>query len=353
MTKVFDHSSPSHSNVLDGAVREIIPNSTSPFQGITIATIVKAVRAFVLSQVSGCSDVVFGVTTWGRNAPGSENVMGSCMDTIPMRVHLQSGMLPLALLTLVQQQTIASLPHEMFGYQRIVDLCTNWRPWERLSSILLYQNLDEDIEAFSLGESHIQVNELRSQSDRADLAVYSRPHGEGIWLEINYNESLIPAKFACALLNSLVSAVQVLGDLSSTTLAPHCLGFRIPLNIETKRTPAAPHFETFETIDDELYEEVQEAVAEAWSRCFKRGIRTDIKDMDKSVPFFEIWGSPLAAYSLMISYRGRGIQVDVEDIFNHPTEELQEQFLYKILCNRNSLTDRLERGEDGVSSRVR
>jgi aryl carrier-like protein len=160
MTRIINHTSPSHSHVLDGAVRKIVPSFRSQFPGITIATVIKAAWAVVLAQTSACSDVVFGVTTWGRNAPGGENVMGSSMDTVPVRVNLQPELEPLDLLGEVQQQAIETIPHEMFGYQRIVDLCTNWRSWERLSSILMYQNLEQDIGNFPLNDGHIQVSEL-------------------------------------------------------------------------------------------------------------------------------------------------------------------------------------------------
>jgi aryl carrier-like protein len=313
MTRIINHSSPSHSHVLDGAVREIIPSFKSQFLGITIATVIKAAWAIVLSQIFGCSDVVFGVTTWGRNAPGGENVMGSCMDTIPVRVNLQPNLSPLDLVNKVQQQAIESIRHEMFGYQRIVDLCTDWRSWERLSSILLYQNLDQDIGSFPLNDGHIQVSELRSQSDRADLAVYSRPHGDGIWVEINYNTSLVSNPYAAALLTNLVSTLQNLGDPTSTSIPRPCATYRTPINIQTKLTSQRVVFDRFEEPHHDRYEEAEKLVADAWTECLMESSYTKTTVGDKSVPFYELWGSPLAAYALKEFWKRRGIQIEVED----------------------------------------
>lgn len=328
MTRIIDHCSPSYSHVLDGAVKEIIPSFQSQFPGITIATVIKAAWATILSQISGCSDVVFGVTTWGRNAPGGENVMGSCMDTIPVRVNLQPNLSPLDLVRRVQQQAIESIPHEMFGYQRIVDLCTDWRSWERLSSILLYQNLDQDIGSFPLNDGHIEVSELRSQSDRADLAVYSRPHGDGIWVEINYNTSLISNPFASAVLTSLVSAIQSLGDPTSISIPIPCATYRTPIDIQTKITSQTVASENSEELHHDRYEKAEKLVAEAWAECLMESSDTKTIVGDKSVPFYELWGSPLAAYALKEFWERRGIQIEVEDLYNHPTAYLQEQLLH-------------------------
>lgn len=49
---------------------------------------------------------------------------------------------------------------------------------------------------------------------------------------------------------------------------------------------------------------------------------------DKAVPFNELWGSPLAAYALGEFWGRKGIQIEVEDLYNHPTAYLQEQLLY-------------------------
>jgi hypothetical protein len=328
ITRIINHSSPSHSYVLDGAVREIIPSFKSQFPGITIATVIKAAWAVVLSQISGCSDVVFGVTTWGRNAPGGENVMGSCMDTIPFRVDLQPDFLPLDLVNKVQQQAIESIPHEMFGYQRIVDLCTDWRSWERLSSILLYQNLDQDIGSFPLNDGHIEVSELRSQSDRADLAVYSRSHGDGIWVEINYNTSLVSNPFASAVLTNLVSTIQNLGGPTSSSIPRPCVTYRTPIDVETKITSQTVSFGNSEELQHDRYEKAAKLVADAWAECLMESSYTKATVDDKSVPFYELWGSPLAAYALKEFWERKGIQIEVEDLYNHPTAYLQEQFLY-------------------------
>lgn len=328
ITNIVKRPGPSHAHVLDGTVKEIIPNFKSAFPDITVATVIKAAWAVVLARVSGSLDVVFGVTTWGRNAPGGENVMGTCMDTIPMRMQLRHKILAFDLLKAVQQQSIESIPHEMYGYQHIVEHCTNWRPWERLSSIVMYQNLDEDIGTTSFDGGCIQADEIRFPSDRADLAVYSRPHGEGLWLEINYNEAIIPRDVSYSLLQTFTSAIKSFGGTPSHEPSWPSTDVHIPLMIECKTAPRANLPKACTMTDPDLQEKAQSAVRRVWDLCLGEHRDIGSGSRNKSVAFFEVWGSPLAAYTLAGHYRELGFPVTVEDIFNCPTAQSQEELLY-------------------------
>jgi hypothetical protein len=221
----------------------------------------------------------------------------------------------------------------MFGYQRIVDLCTDWRSWKRLSSILLYQNLDQDIGSFPLNDGYIQVSELRSQSDRADLAVYTRPHGDGIWVEINYNTSLVSNPFASAVLTSLVSTIQSLNDPTSISIPRPCETYHTPIDIDAKITSQTVAFKNFEELHHDRYEKAEKLFADAWAQCLIESSYTKTTVGEKSVPFYELWGSPLAAYALKEFWGRKGIQIEVEDLYNHPTAYLQEQLLYNRISS--------------------
>ncbi|MCJ1401722.1 hypothetical protein MMC11_004939 [Xylographa trunciseda] len=62
-TEVIRHSRPSCKNVLDGAVKKLIPTSSMQCHGITTATIVKAAWPYILVEMSGQTNVVFGLPT--------------------------------------------------------------------------------------------------------------------------------------------------------------------------------------------------------------------------------------------------------------------------------------------------
>ena len=75
-------------------------------KGITLATIVSSAWAFVLSRLSGNSDIIYGRVVHGRNAAiaGIEEVIGPCMNYVPIRITFRHNWTWHDLLLAVQQQ---------------------------------------------------------------------------------------------------------------------------------------------------------------------------------------------------------------------------------------------------------
>lgn len=73
---------------------------------LTLNTLVQGAWAVVLAQLSGVSDVVFGVVASGRavDLPGSESMIGPFLNTLPLRIQLSPAEPVLAWLRKIQQQ---------------------------------------------------------------------------------------------------------------------------------------------------------------------------------------------------------------------------------------------------------
>lgn len=212
MTSVLRHSQLPYKNVLDGQVETLIPvERTRSHPDITIGTSIKAAWAVVLAEMSGSTDVVFGSVVSGRNAPyppGVENVAGACIENIPVRVRFRPGMMVMELLKQVQEQYFAAVSFESFGFKRIVEQCTDWRPWERLSSLVEYENLGEEIETFPFEKSTVRMNEIRPPADRHDITIFSMPLGSQTFLALDFCTQVIPQSLAQHLLDRLCFHLQ-------------------------------------------------------------------------------------------------------------------------------------------------
>ncbi|KAK1570243.1 non-ribosomal peptide synthetase [Colletotrichum navitas] len=93
----------------------------SPSTGVTVTTILRAAWALVIAQFSGSEDVVFGITTSGRNAAldSIETVVGPTIATVPLRVKC-NGKTPIhEFLEEIQMSTISMIPYEQMGIQNI------------------------------------------------------------------------------------------------------------------------------------------------------------------------------------------------------------------------------------------
>ncbi|KAH8125409.1 hypothetical protein LI328DRAFT_167378 [Trichoderma asperelloides] len=95
----------------DSLLEQYVPLQEKNASNATTATIIRAAWALVASQYIGNTDVVFGETLTGRNAPvvGSEAIEGPMITTVPVRVQVDRDI----------PQMVDQIPHEHFGLQHI------------------------------------------------------------------------------------------------------------------------------------------------------------------------------------------------------------------------------------------
>ncbi|SFM71927.1 amino acid adenylation domain-containing protein [Pseudonocardia ammonioxydans] len=90
-------------------------------RGVTPSTVLTTAWALALAAGTGRTDVVFGTSVAGRPSavPDVENVVGLFLNTVPARVVLQPAESGADLLTRVQDERLALLPHETVGLGEI------------------------------------------------------------------------------------------------------------------------------------------------------------------------------------------------------------------------------------------
>ncbi|KAL7921576.1 hypothetical protein ACQKWADRAFT_327610 [Trichoderma austrokoningii] len=105
----------------DSLLEQYVPLGEGNASNATTATIIRAAWALVASQYIGSTDVIFGETLTGRNAPvvGSEEIEGPMITTVPVRVQVDGDMSVSDYLQSIQEQMVDQIPHEHFGLQHI------------------------------------------------------------------------------------------------------------------------------------------------------------------------------------------------------------------------------------------
>ncbi|KFA73725.1 hypothetical protein S40288_06262 [Stachybotrys chartarum IBT 40288] len=98
-----------------------VPLEPSTTTNVTVATVIRAAYALVASQYTNSSDVVFGETLTGRNAPivGAEEIEGPMITTVPVRFQVDRTVPIAEYLQDIQEQTVGQIQHEHFGLQHI------------------------------------------------------------------------------------------------------------------------------------------------------------------------------------------------------------------------------------------
>ena len=177
---------------------------------ITPATIIKAAWSLVLGQVSSRSDIVFGHVISGRNTAVREveNIIGCCVNIVPVRVKFQPNWTVLDLLQAIQDQQVTNMSYESLGFREIVKQCTDWPDWTNFSTVVQHQSMAQHSEV-CIGDNTYKVGAVASQEDFADFTIVSTPK-DADHVEINLiyaPNSSITSAFAEQVFNGLCHTV--------------------------------------------------------------------------------------------------------------------------------------------------
>ncbi|EGE05754.1 hypothetical protein TEQG_04762 [Trichophyton equinum CBS 127.97] len=115
---------------------------------VTHASLFTFACAAALSHITGEPDVVFGRVVSGRAALGADlvDVIGPCLNRVPVRVHCGAGRTRADIIAAVQRQYAEMVSYETVGLSDIVQNCTGWpQNIADFGCWTQYQNVDEKV----------------------------------------------------------------------------------------------------------------------------------------------------------------------------------------------------------------
>lgn len=187
---------------------------------ITSATLVSSAWAYLLSLITGDKDVVYGNVVAGRNSAMEriEEVVGACLNIIPVRVNFNYLDTTKQLLESVQEQFLALGEADSLGFKDIIKDCTEWPADATFGSVIQHQNIDEhpDIQS-SEGHSKIQFYD-NPHLIPPSLFVASYPQGDRLRIKLFANTRIVTVGGARALLQALCKTIDTLGSDSNRSL---------------------------------------------------------------------------------------------------------------------------------------
>jgi hypothetical protein len=326
MTNVLPRPMPTYRNPINNSVSITVHSPSLSAHGFTFATVFKAAWALTLSRLSKDRDVVFGHVISGRNdtsIPQVQNIVGPCVNVVPVRVKFPDteGWSGMDLLSHVQDQHLSVIPHENYGFRRIIETCTSWPKWERYSSVIQHQNLDDEVEELSFGDADCSVEVFAPPHDLADLWIWSFPAGRNYYrIELTYSENALSGDVADGLLRALGETVEKLGKSMRAKVASHSshkCTLSLPLASPDDTSSSLPGI-------DLTGKESNDIVEEVWTTAFG-----ELSGQTGSIdtPYYEIWGDSMAPVQISSLFNGRGVNLTVDDIVDHPTMRLQMQLI--------------------------
>ncbi|KAF2030892.1 acetyl-CoA synthetase-like protein [Setomelanomma holmii] len=294
---------------------------------ITTATIVKGAWAATLARIAGKSDIVFGHVISGRNSSVAniENIVGPCLNTVPVRVVYRPEWTVHDLLSYIQDQQIANMPYESLGFREITRHCTEWPDWTNFSSVLQHdQNITSEKPTLQLGGIEFSLGAAGTQQDFADFSVNSTSRG-GHQLDIALTyapNSTITADYAehvfemlCANIKSFVEdphallpSPSELSSQSSTTINSE----QVRKKSEQKAAVALP---TDTGLSKHEVNTLATTLRSAWQQILhdEHGTGTNI---ELASDFFQLGGDIMGLAQVASILAEEGFKIRVEDLLD-------------------------------------
>jgi len=174
---------------------------------LTMNTLLQGAWGLLLSRHSGRDDVLFGGTVSGRPAalPGSEDVVGLFINTLPVRVQVERGIALLPWLKSLQEQQLEARQYE---YTPLVEL-HGWTDVPRhlrlFESIFVFENFPVEV-SFGERSRRLRINDVKFDIEiNYPLAFVIKP-AAALTLEMIYDR----VRFDKAYIDTLLSHVETL-----------------------------------------------------------------------------------------------------------------------------------------------
>jgi non-ribosomal peptide synthase protein (TIGR01720 family) len=159
---------------------------------MTLHTIFSAIWGLWLSIHSERDDVVFGNVVSGRSADmeAVQHLVGTFINTIPVRMHLDDSSSVLSWLKRVQDEQAASQPYELHPLAETVKLAETAKGRLLFDSIFVFENLPGGYEA-RIAEAGFQLESIDFNIRENYPVVVSIKPDRPVTARINYREDLV------------------------------------------------------------------------------------------------------------------------------------------------------------------
>ena len=291
---------------------------------ITDATVIKAAWALVIAELTAQSDVTFGNLVNGRTAPisGVEQIVGPCLNIIPVRVLFQPYWTVIDLLRSVQDQHVAAMPYENLGFREIIKHCTEWPNWTNFTTCVQHQNMAQHTE-LKLGSNKYTVGNLGSNEDFADFSVVSTPKDSNI-VEIALiyaSDGQIPSDFAEKAHRMLCETVANFSENPHWTLLnPKKLTGMPNQTLEEARiSEDSSVLHATDGLSEAQLQILFDIVGPSWHAVLPRKEDGQKPVFNVDSDYFAMGGDVAGLALISVNLQSQGFAVSIEDLIDNPT----------------------------------
>ncbi|KAL5357022.1 hypothetical protein BJX96DRAFT_135429 [Aspergillus floccosus] len=321
------HSSNSFQHI--GAYAEqkrTIDIPATALDNVTIATVMQSAWALTLAKLSSQSDVVFGLTTSGRNAnlPGIESTVGPCLNIIPVRVKFGEQWTGLDLIRYLQDQQVANMAYESLGFREIIRQCTSWPESTYFTTTLFHQSLEYEGE-MKLDDHTYRMGGVGVVDNFVDLTVLSKQIStQHLLISLGYSlKGPVQPGYATKVLDMVCETAQTLLANPSITLPSPTTLCSLPSQVINDVPRQSDEQFLSSNLNTRSISEIlvhSDMVNRIWQQALpNKNPELPRPPFQLTSSFFELGGDILNMAQVAWLLEQEGLRVHLEDLLEHPT----------------------------------
>jgi len=151
--------------------------------------------AALMSRVSGQECVVIGIPAAGQAVDGHEDLVGHCVNLLPLRFELDHARSFADALEAAQETLLDALDHQRYTFGTLLTQLRVPRDPSRTPLVSVLFNIDQALDPAKTGFQDLQVDFTTNprSHDNFELSVNAVQVGGGVRLECQYNRDLFDA----------------------------------------------------------------------------------------------------------------------------------------------------------------
>lgn len=191
-------------------------------------TLLGAFAAYV-SRVSGQNDFVIGVPAAGQSIAGQNNLVGHCVNMLPLRLKVDLQQSFHDLLRLMRPQVLDAYDHQDYTFGSLVKKLSIPRDTSRVPLVSVTFNIDQEMHEFAFGELEAKYSSNPRYYENFEIFLnVVEAKGKAI-LECAYNTNLFDEQTTRARLTEFEVFLRSLVKSPATSM------YELPLLTDTER----------------------------------------------------------------------------------------------------------------------
>jgi amino acid adenylation domain-containing protein len=296
-----------------------------------------------ISKQANQQDMVIGIPTAGQSAREMENLVGHCVNLLPIRSKIDSEMSFIDYMKALQSSMLKAFDNKLYTYGTLIKNLKITRDPSRVFLTPIVFNFDNgiDLSSMKFGELATQFVSNPRTHEHFEIFVNLTENKDNVAIEWSYNTDLFKVETMERHIEGFNDLLLKISEDASFNLGTyaHFLEDDVASKLVNSTENIAPDVEQ-EFEDNASLKLVEKNLETMWLRVLK------VDAVSKDDDFFELGGHSLLALRLFAQIQKKyNIDLPISTLFLNPTIEKLAVKICQTLDDRDSLVRTAEYSE--------